>query len=130
MSDNNCCLSDKIMREMETRHNWYDRKIGKKPACLSEFDPVVSILIREMASVPDHLYEGGGTDRDFHMWLVTNNGCYYSSLLRLAQEIRHAIRQEVWHATARFADDHENEIYNHAIDDCLEIIESRAERPI
>lgn len=123
-------LQERIMAEVQARHNWYDRKIGKKAVGLPEFDPVVSILIREMSSAPDHLYENCASEKEFHMWMIANDGSYYAQLLRVAQEIRGAIRQEVWHATERFPDEHENGIYNGAIDDCLEIIESRCERPL
>ncbi|NDC23219.1 MAG: hypothetical protein EBZ49_03685 [Proteobacteria bacterium] len=93
---------------------------------LPEFDPVVSILIRELAYPPKSIE----TDEQAHNWLMGSEPHYYDVLLRLAGEIRNVIYKEVDSALWTSTDDDEQEIYNAAIEDCLKIIETRGEGPL
>ena len=91
---------------------------------MNEFDPVVSILIREVARLPS-LVE---TDKQAHQYLMETQPEYYSILLRLAGEIRSAICDEVGSAEALYRP--KDTSYTLAICDCLKIIETRGEGPI
>lgn len=96
---------------------------------LSEFDPVVSILMREWYSFPPYAGEIN-TDEKAHNWIRQNDPAFYGGLLHISSEIRNSIYQEVDSALWTNNDDAEQEIYNAAIDDCLRIIETRGKGPI
>ena len=99
-------------------------------ANLSEFDPVVSILIGEMASLPE--YAAGKdlmTDAFAHNWLMEHDPALYGGILRIVADIRYAIYQEV-DAALYTSDGEAGRVYKSGVMDCLKIIETRGEGPL
>lgn len=88
---------------------------------MSSYDPVLSILIREMSSLPDR---DDWTDKKAHDWLKTDNLCYYNTLRSIANEIRNAIADEVATGMSYYGDSPNADL----VGDCINLITHRTKQ--